>query len=414
MLSDSSQHINDQNHHQHGTDDLAHSSDAIADPVASTQKKNEKVKSSWREWLEAAFLAIIVVSVVRFLLFNMYTIPTSSMEGSLLVGDLVMVNKLAYGARMPITPLHFPLTHDIMPFTDDTPSYYSGWQMKYRRLPGYSKPKSGDIVVFNYPMAEDIPVDRRPFFVKRLLGTPKDTIQIVNRRLLVNGDLTKDPATLRYNYFVQTNGENISPNTREKLGITEWARIKDTMRTRVGEVYRYALSSTQLETVKRLENVIRVDTIIRPKGTYGGVFPQNQTEYRWNVDQFGPLQVPSKGDSVRLSDYNIDIYRRIITVYEGKELTVENGQFKINGEATEYYTFELNYYFMAGDNRHNSQDSRQWGFVPEDHIVGKAVMLMGSVANTAKRSETRRRSFISRLFSGDARFRWDRLFKWIE
>jgi len=352
----------------------------------------KKKKSAGREWTEALFLAIIAATVIRMFFIEAYTIPTSSMEKTLLVGDYLFVSKLNYGIRLPITPLAFPFAHNTMPFTDGKNSYSEVIKLPYFRFPGFQDIARNDVIVFNYPVEKERPVDRRENYIKRCVGLPGDTLEIVNRQLYVNLKTGDNPELMQYNYLVKTNGTAINRTTLHKMAINEGG-------SNVAEnnLYIYPLTEESLATTRELSNVLKVDTSLIDRGIHDmGIFPHSSKDHPWNIDNYGPIIVPTKDSTVQLTGMNIPLYKKIIRDYEENELIVEGNKIMINGEERDSYTFKMNYYFMMGDNRHNSADSRYWGFVPEDHIVGKAVTIWFSLGAGE--------SFFERI-------RWDRIFK---
>ncbi|RYD59528.1 MAG: signal peptidase I [Sphingobacteriales bacterium] len=363
-------------------------------------KKNEKPrkkKSVLREWVDAALFAIVAATIIRTFFIEAYTIPTGSMEGSLLVNDYLFVSKMSYGARIPMTPLSFPLVHNTMPITGGK-SYSEAVQWKYKRLPGFGDVERYDVVVFNYPAGDTValevqnekdyyslvreygnnralvngsytvmhrPVDKKENYIKRCIGVPGDKIEIIDGIVQVNDK----PGTLfphaKMTYEVTTKGFGLSPDLLEEHGIEVFQSN--------GVVYYVNVANDKVAVLKSQPNVVSLRPATFPKGfTADWAFPQDTVNYKWNRDNFGPLIVPKKGATVTLTPQNISLYRRIIFNYEKNTLEERNGQFIINGQATNNYTFKMNYYWMMGDNRHNSLDSRYWGFVPEDHVVGKA------------------------------------------
>ncbi|MGB0840272.1 MAG: signal peptidase I [Chitinophagales bacterium] len=360
----------------------------------TTQKKRLPV---WKEWLYALFFALIIASLVRTFIIDAYTIPTSSMEKTLLVGDYLLVNKMSYGARIPMTPLSFPLVHNRLPFTGGK-SYIESVQLPYMRFPALQNINRNDIVVFNYPRDESQPVDKRENYVKRCVALPGDTFQIINRQVYTNDNLLPAPAEGQSSYFVTTNGQSINRKSLQKLEVTEGG-----LRIERDNLYQYNLTDTALAKLKQFKNVVRVDEIVRDKGVYlhnEAVFPQYSDNYPWNIDNMGPIQIPQKGDTVNLTLSNLPLYRRIIQVYEGGKIAVEEETISINGQATNQYVFQMDYYFVMGDNRHNSADSRYWGFVPDNHIIGKAMMIWWSM------DQDNRLSILDRI-------RWNRVFEWV-
>ncbi|OWY21186.1 signal peptidase I [Sphingobacteriales bacterium UPWRP_1] len=329
-------------------------------------------KSGIREWLYAALFAVIITIFIRTLIAEVYIIPTSSMEKTLLVGDYLLVSKFSYGIRMPITPLSLPFSHNTLPFSGK-PSYSAAIQLPYCRLGSLDNLKRHDPVVFNYPIDDQRPIDKRENYIKRCIALPADTFEIINRQVYINGKPDSLPPLAQFNYFLRTDKTPLSPQTLSKMGITEGGLRSDN-----AGLYEYTLTAANLLKVKQLQNVVGIDTIVRAKGIYlphEPVFPQDPQNYPWNIDNYGPLVIPAKGMTIVLNTQNISLYSRIIEVYEGNQLQVTENSITINGKETNTYTFGMNYYFMLGDNRQNSADSRYWGFVPEDHIIGKAKLV---------------------------------------
>jgi signal peptidase I len=345
-------------------------------------------KSKTREWIEAILFAVIAATLIRTFLIEAFTIPTPSMEKSLLVGDFLFVSKVNYGPRTPMTPLAFPFAHQEMPLFGG--KAYSEWiKLPYYRLPGFSKVKNNDIVVFNYPMEDDRPIDKQTHYIKRCVGIPGDTLVIRNQVVYVNGKELPTPEDGMYIYEIMTDGSPLNAMTLQKMGITEGGPGL------MPGQYRYFLTSSMAEKLNTFANVKTVTRIIQPEDLYEEFIFPHDPRLPWNLDNYGPIYIPRKGATIRLDSLNISIYRRAITKYEGNELREENGKFFINGRETRTYTFKQNYYWMMGDNRHNSADSRFWGFVPEDHIVGKAVIIW--------MSWDRNGTFLNKI-------RWKRLF----
>ena len=384
--------------------------------------RQSKVYKTVYEWVNAIIFATVVATLVHIFLFQMYVIPTSSMERSLLVGDYLYVSKVAYGPQMPNTPLSFPFVHHTMPFSQTKKSFSEAIKWPYHRLKGLKPIRRNDVVVFNFPAGDTVlledpavtyydvvrefersfgkeegrkrlnqeytiisrPVDKRENYIKRCIAIPGDSLEVRDGQAFINGQPQKEVPGLQYSYVVQTS----SPFTQyaiDNLGIREY--------TGNGSGYFMTLTDEIAEKVKELSNVISVRRYIYTPNN--GVFPQ-WDEARWSQDNYGPIWIPQKGATVQLTPENLPLYRRIIEAYEGHKLEERDGKIYIDGaEATEY-TFAMDYYWMMGDNRHNSADSRFWGFVPEDHIVGKA-------------------SFVWLSLDANKRFpaniRWERLFR---
>ena len=385
-------------------------------------------KTAVREWVDAIIFAVIAASIIRIFFFEAYTIPTSSMEKSLLVGDYLFVSKVSFGPKVPNTPLSFPFVHHTLPLTESTKSYLEWVNLPYYRFPGFSSIKNMDVVVFNYPDGDTLstkfqsgasyylfvrrlgrdsvwnnkqyfgdiiarPVDKRENFIKRCIGIPGDSIQIIDRKVLINGKEENNPGKRQFKYLVHTDGNPINPINLEKLDITEKFEADNNGN------YEIVLSDAALEGIKQFSNVKSIEPLIVKKGLWDpDIFPFDSA-YRWNVDNFGPIWVPKAGVTVKINPSNIMLYKRIIGVFEGNKLLVQNGKIYINGKEADTYTFKMNYYWMMGDNRHNSADSRYWGFVPEDHVVGKASFVWLSLDSNKT------------LFDG--KIRWSKLFHFV-
>ncbi|MDR3693478.1 signal peptidase I [Mucilaginibacter sp.] len=358
---------------------------------------NKKKKSATREWVDAIVFAVIAATLIRTFFIEAYVIPTPSMERSLLVGDFLFVSKVNYGARTPMTPIAFPFAHHTMPVTG-TKAYWDGWELGYHRLPGFSSVKRGDVVVFNYP-ADTInnrPVDKRENYIKRCQGISGDTVSVVNGQVFVNGKAANDPPGEQMEYTYKTTGEDVNPQILDELHVQTY------------EGHQYpAMTQEAANTLKGYSNVKELAPVISQKGSSEDVFPRGGTsvidvkltknlpDYHWSVDNYGPIIIPKKGWTVKLDSMTFPIYERAIKVYENNKLEVKGTDIYINGVKTDNYTFKMNYYWMMGDNRHDSEDSRYWGFVPEDHIVGKALFVWMSWDDNA--------SFFHKI-------RWSRLF----
>jgi len=384
-------------------------------------------KSQVREWTDAIIFAVVAASIIRIFMIEAYTIPTSSMEKSLLVGDFLFVSKLSYGPKLPNTPLAFPFVHHTMPMSKYTKSYVEWVKWPFYRFPGLTTIKHGDVVVFNYPDGDTValkqqnqsyyglvrqlgrervwndkfnfgdivsrPVDKRENYIKRCIGLPGDTIRIIDETVYINGKAFEFPELSQFMYQVKTDGNPINRRILNKLDITE-----DVQLTETGDQV-ITLTQESAAKLKELPNVISVDKIIQPKGYWQPYIFPFDSSYSWNVDNFGPLYIPKAGATVKLTLENLPLYERIINAYELNTLEVNNGKILINGKEATTYTFKLDYYWMMGDNRHNSADSRFWGFVPSDHIVGKAVFVWLSLDNN--------KSLL------DGKIRWNKLFRFV-
>lgn len=397
-------------------------------------KKRHGKNSTVIEWLDALIFAVIAVTLINIFLFQNYRIPTPSMEKTLLVGDHLAVSKVAYGPRMPNTPIAFPFTQHTLPFTNGKGKSWSNLvQWKYKRLKGFGHVKNNDIVVFNFPAgdtvcienqavsyyelvreraemiaAEDVranrplksreeydamardmiwneytviyrPVDRRDNYVKRCVGIPGDSITIRGGELFVNNKPAQTYETQQTSYYVRTNGTRINPKAFERMGIAR----SDQSLTLSGTVYKLPLTKENAELISGFANVTGIEADYKRQGEYAYYIFPHDPRYRWNEDNFGPLYIPEKGATVKLDLDNISLYSRIIDVYEENDLEVRDSLIYINGEPSDSYTFKMDYYWMMGDNRHDSADSRFWGFVPEDHIVGRPIFVWLSVDKEA-------------------------------
>ncbi|TXB66216.1 signal peptidase I [Vicingus serpentipes] len=371
---------------------------------AAKYKKTKK-----REWADAIVFAVIAATLIRGLYMEAFTIPTSSMEQKLLVGDFLFVNKMAYGARIPNTPVSFPFTHhsfpEWVPIVGGSQSYTDLIKFPYTKLPAMGDVERNDCVVFNFPAGDTValehqnqvydqlvrdygrdfvwnnftikgrPADKQENYIKRCVGLPGDKLQIVDTKLMINDAPAYFDENAQFTYKVVTDGTGFNEKMLQKKGITTEPvqKISD-----YGE-YELTLTDEAVEKVKQFSYVKSIERNIEPLGYVykfqnQPVFP-NDTAYNWTRDNFGPMVIPAKGMTVELNLNNLPLYKRIIHNYEKHELKVTDGKIYIDGVEATSYTFAMDYYWMMGDNRHNSLDSRYWGFVPEDHIVGKAVFV---------------------------------------
>ncbi|MCH2199999.1 MAG: S26 family signal peptidase [Flavobacteriales bacterium] len=414
-------------------------------------------KSMMREWGEAILFAVIAASVIRSFFFEAYTIPTGSMEGSMLVGDYLFVSKMSYGAKVQQTPLSVPFVHNALPGSM-TNSYVEWWSLPYFRLPGFGDVDRYDPVVFNFPHGDSVlvhpqlaghdyyaiirnrgvqiagsyeaydtdpegyneqarrsftqsprqpigikrrPVDKAENYIKRCIGLPGEDLEIRDRVVYINNEAIETPEGVQFNYKVALNNPLEIKRVKDKLELTDL----DFGTTEQGlmDESTIALTASEVEKLKAMNVTASIE--LEDQSTTRGtmtIFPNSQqAPYdSWDVDNFGPLHIPAKGESIDLNLDNLPLYRRAISVYEDNELEVKDGVIYINGELASSYTFQQDYFWMMGDNRHNSADARMWGFVPEDHIVGKAVFTWFSKQNEVQH--------------GESKIRWERMFRTVD
>ena len=419
------------------------------------KKSTSKTVLTVMGWVDAIVFALVAVYFVNLYFFQNYVIPSSSLEKSLLVGDYLFVSKMSYGARIPQTPLHMPLTQHTLPVFN-CKSYLEWPKWDYKRVTGLGEVQLNDIVVFNFPAgdtvatgnpAEDIyrmsyaigkqlsqpidlaslnleqqrdvydyyyavgrkyidenpqlygevitrPVDRRENYVKRCVGMPGQTLEIKNRIIYLDGKANKEPDNVQYRYLVHTKGM-LPEDLCHELGISQ----EDLMAYYTEEsVYNMPLTEkAKAALLARKDLVTSIENV--PDDDAGGLYPDNKLT-GWTVDNYGPIWIPKKGATIDLTLDNLPMYERPIKNYEGNSLEVKDGKIYINGQETMKYTFKMDYYWMMGDNRHNSADSRFWGFVPEDHIVGKPIFIWLSLNQD--------RGWF------DGKIRWNRLFKFVD
>ena len=385
--------------------------------------KPKKKKSRSREWVDAILFAVIAATIIRVFFIEAYTIPTGSMERSLLIGDFLFVSKVNYGPRVPMTPVAFPFAHHTMPLTG-TKAYWDGVQWKYRRLPGLSEIKRNDVVVFNYPQGDTValeiqdvdyykmvrsegwdainkhytvvsrPVDKRENYIKRCIGIAGDVISMKDGLVSVNGKPEKLKSTGQMTYAVTFKTADINFSVFEDLGFN----ISEDINQSSPNTYSFTGTEPMMDKVSKLDFVQSVKEVTQPEGYQEkDVFPFD-SKRNWNADNFGPILIPKKGMTVQLDSASMPLYERSIRIYEGNKLEKAGNGWLINGKPATSYTFKMDYYWMMGDNRHNSLDSRYWGFVPEDHIVGKALFIWMSYNTNG--------SFFNKI-------RWNRLLRGI-
>lgn len=384
------------------------------------QKNNPFKKAAWREWVESLVFAVFAAAFIRLFLIEAYVIPTPSMEGELNVGDYLFVSKAHYGTRTPMTVAMFPLLHNRIPFIN-TESYLKSPSLPYNRLPAIEDVEVGKPIVFNWPVGDSIyltpgrsyyalqhkfnkellardpylakevrsknlitrPVDKRDHYIKRCMGAPGDSIQIINKQVYVNGKPANNPEHLQFLYIVDIpKGVSLNSRKLEEAGIDPGDLLpmgagmpkKINFQGKLG----LFLDQQQVDLLKSMDSRIKFTDYPQEYEPYK-LFPNDPKHFAgWTVDNYGPIWIPKKGATVTLTPSNISLYWRAIKVYEGNEFEQKGSDFYINGEKTNQYTFKQDYYWGMGDNRHNSEDSRMWGYIPHDHIVGKPLFIFFS------------------------------------
>jgi len=389
-------------------------------------------KSAGREWVESIFFAVFAAAFIRMFLIEAYVIPTPSMEGSLLVGDFLFVSKAHYGIRTPMTIAMIPLLHNRVPFFGGE-SYFEKPSLPYFRLKALEGIDNNDPIVFNWPVGDSVyltnkrsytvdqverdkasylaydkqlrnlvkkkeiitrPLDKKDHYIKRCLAIGGDSLEIRDRQVYVNGKPLETSENVQYQHFVKFSKTTNINKIFQKLDL--YAKDAFTRPNGNNEVGLF-LSQKQVDQIKSIDPGAEVNIVPQDARAGGGrLFPHDEKNYPgWTVDNFGPVWIPAKGSTTPLNMKNLSMYRRAITVYEHNELDVKGNQIYINGEKADSYTFKQDYYWAMGDNRHNSEDSRAWGYVPHDHIVGKPLFIWFSTKNGS-------------IGNG---IRWNRLFK---
>ena len=387
-----------------------------------TQEPPHKVSEA-RDWLDAIVFALVAAVIIRGKVLEFYNIPSSSMESSLMTGDYLLVSKMAYGPRVAMTPLAVPLVHNVMPFSNGQVESYLKWiELPYHRFPGFGKVERFDAVVFNYPDGDTVctawqsnrsyhdlvremgrenvlnakalpvgnqvvtnkirvrPVDKRENFIKRCIGLPGEDLQIKDQIVYINGNKLPQPMESQQNYRVRFSGGFDVHKILDEIGVSEEDYQNAVMMIQYFgyDYFELPLTVSKVNELKARRDVQSVEPIIHQADTGSMELFPHAKGYDWTVDNFGPVHIPAKGEAIQLTLQNLPIYQRVIEVYEGNKLEVRNGKIFINGKETTTFTPKMDYYWMMGDNRHNSADSRYWGFVPEDHIAGKASMVVFS------------------------------------
>jgi signal peptidase I len=366
------------------------------------EKKPQKPITKTREWVNAITLAVVAATLIRWTTVEAYVIPTPSMENSALVGDFLFVSKLHYGTRTTGTPLQIPLTHQKI-WGTNIRAYLDWIELPAYRLPGFTKVKNGDVVVFNVPRVGqndgiEYPISLKNNYVKRCIGIPGDRIEVRQDQVYVNDVAMDNPEEMKYSYLVTSRNE-IHKRNLVSLGLSTDDYFYLGRAANGDAYYRMLLTADQVDDVKSQSYITSFrDDYSRSAGPESDIFPEYMNK-KWNGVNYGPLTIPAEGMTIALNDSTLGMYGETILLDEHLDnARIENGKLFIDGKEKSQYTFKQGYYFMMGDNRHNSLDSRYWGFVPEDHIVGKALFVWMSVDSEA--------SFMNKI-------RWKRLGKLI-
>jgi signal peptidase I len=412
---------------------------------------NPKVQKTLN-WVDDVVFSLIAVYIVNLFVFQNYQIPSSSLEKTLLIGDFLFVSKVSFGPRVPNTPISFPLVQNTIPILN-CKSYIDWPNWGYKRLKGFGHVERNDIVVFNFPAGDTVcakmanpdyytlkyylgeeairlnkqrygelmyrPVDKRENYVKRCVGLPGDTLQVIDNQVYIDGQKLENKRNVQFVYYVETDGTQIKEDMFRRLKVSKDDRVLVSERNHANDyyhsllanmgftrnesghynpIYRMPLTAEAYNIVKKMPSVRKV--VIEPEEAGDATYP---LDYKtgWTRDNYGPIWIPKKGATITLDERNLSLYKRCIVNYEDNTLEISaDGTYKINGEPATSYTFRYDYYWMMGDNRHCSADSRSWGFVPEDHIVGKPILVWLSIDKDRG------------LFDGKIRF--NRIFRFVD
>lgn len=367
------------------------------------KKKETKVISPARDWFNSITFAVVAATLIRWTTVEAYVIPTPSMENTALVGDYLFVSKFHYGTRTTSAPLQVPLTHQKI-WGTEIPSYLDWIELPTYRLPGFSEVKRSDIVVFNVPplslnKGKLHPITLKENYVKRCVAIGGDVLQIVDRQVIVNGEALPNPENMKFSYIVTTNNEI---NKRILAGLDMYSDDYQVL-TRTADnkvIYKMLLTEAQRDAFQSMPYVTSLESDQSKNSGPEEVINPNSMWSRWNGDNYGPYTIPKKGMVIQVNDSTMAMYGEVISLYEHHDnVKIEGGQLFIGGSPLTSYTFGQDYFFMMGDNRHDSWDSRYWGLVPYDHIVGKALFVWFSWEAEADLAN---------------KIRWGRIFKILE
>lgn len=417
-------------------------------PWGAWKKSKNPAVRNVMEWVDDIVFALVAVYFINLFIFQNYQIPSSSLEKTLLVGDYLFVSKLSFGPRVPNTPLSFPLVQNTFPLFN-TKSYLEWPQWDYKRVKGTGHVKRNDIVVFNFPAGDTVavkqqnpdyygwvhmlgrerilmdkeffgevmyrPVDKRENYVKRCVGMPGDSLEIRDNQVYIDGVATKNPEHMQLVYYVETDGSpiteeqfrlmNVSKDERWMLSGQNNANMQNLFAFmgftpnssgQYNPIYRMPLTEKAVNIARNLATIKKV--VVEPDVAGDTYYPLDYNT-GWTRDNYGPVWIPRKGATITLDEKNLALYTRCIKNYENNAFEIKDGTVYINGKPETSYTFKYDYYFMMGDNRHLSADSRSWGFVPEDHVVGKPILVWLSLDKDRS------------LFDGG--IRWNRMFRMV-